>query len=72
MRHPYFVFHKLFTVTKVVCTQHDQTKPKINPLNAELNPICHLLTLLGAHHIFYVSGLRVKNARVSVLGINPT
>jgi len=31
-----------------------------NPLNAELNPICHLLTLLGAHRIFHVSGLRVK------------
>ena len=26
----------------------------------ELNPICHLLALLGAHHIFHVSGLRVK------------
>jgi len=23
----------------------------INPLNAELNAICHLLALLGAHHI---------------------
>ena len=32
----------------------------LNPLNAELNPICHLLALLGAHHIFHVSGLRVK------------
>ena len=31
-----------------------------NPLNAELNPICHLLALLGAHHIFHVNGLRVK------------
>ena len=31
-------------------------------LNAELNPICHLLSLLGAHHIFHVSGLRVKIA----------
>jgi len=30
------------------------------PLNAELNPICHPLALLGAHHIFHVSGLRVK------------
>jgi len=29
-------------------------------LNAELNPICHLLALLEAHHIFHVSGLRVK------------
>ena len=26
------------------------------PLNAELNPICHLLALLGAHYIFHVSG----------------
>ena len=33
-----------------------------NPLNAEINPICHLLALLGAHHIFHVSGLRVKLA----------
>jgi len=32
-----------------------------NPLNAELNPICHLLTLLGAHHILHVSRIRVKN-----------
>jgi len=30
-----------------------------NPLNAELNPICHLLALL-AHLIFHVSGLRVN------------
>ena len=33
---------------------------KFNPLNTELNPICHLLALLGAHHIFHVSWLRVK------------
>ena len=32
----------------------------INPLNAELNPICHLLLLLGAHHILHVSRIRVK------------
>jgi hypothetical protein len=31
-----------------------------NPLKAELNPICHLLALLGAHHIPQVSGIRVK------------
>ena len=29
-------------------------------LNAELNPICHLLALFGAHHILHVSGLKVK------------
>ena len=33
---------------------------QINPLNAELNPICHLLPSLGAHHIFHVSRIRVK------------
>jgi hypothetical protein len=32
----------------------------INPLNAELNPICHLLALLGAHHILHVSRIRVN------------
>jgi hypothetical protein len=31
-----------------------------NSLNAELNPICHLLALLGAHHILHVSRIRVK------------
>ena len=33
----------------------------INPLNAELNPICHLLTLLGSATIVVVSRLRVKS-----------
>ena len=32
----------------------------INPLNAQLNPICHLLALLEAHHIFHVSRMRVN------------
>jgi len=35
-------------------------KIKFNLLNAELNPICHLLALLGAHHILHVSRVRVK------------
>jgi hypothetical protein len=40
---------------------------RLNPLNAELNPICHFLALLGAHHIFHVGGLRVNrsSARIS-------
>ena len=33
----------------------------VKGLNVELNPICLLLALLGAHLIFHVSGLRVKN-----------
>ena len=32
----------------------------LNPLNPELNPICYLLGLLGAHHFLHVSRIRVK------------
>jgi hypothetical protein len=32
----------------------------LNTLNAQLNPICHLLALLEAHHILHVSRLRVE------------
>jgi hypothetical protein len=32
-----------------------------NPLNAKLNPICHLLALLEAHRILHVSRIRVKD-----------
>ena len=33
----------------------------LNPLNAELNSICYLLALLGAHHFLHVSRIRVNN-----------
>jgi hypothetical protein len=39
---------------------------QINPLNAELNPICHLLSLLEAHHILHVSRIKVNRARCFV------
>ena len=32
----------------------------LNPLKPELNPICYLLALLGAHHFLHVSTIRVK------------
>jgi len=32
----------------------------VNPLNPELNPICYLLALLGAHHFLHLSRIRVK------------
>ena len=32
----------------------------INPLKPELNPICYLLALLGAHNFLHVSRIRVK------------
>jgi hypothetical protein len=43
-----------------VVTVHVKREKKVNPLNVDLNPICHLLALLGAPHIFHFSGLRVK------------
>jgi hypothetical protein len=33
----------------------------VNPLNAELNPICHLLALLGSHPILHVNRIKVKS-----------
>jgi hypothetical protein len=42
----------------------------INPLNAELNPICHLLALLGAHRILHVSRIRVNDLPKIPLKIN--
>ena len=40
--------------------KRNRTTQRINPLNAELNPICHLLALLGVATIVVVSRLRVK------------
>ena len=42
-----------------------RTSP-FNPLNTELNPICHLLALLGDATIVVVSRLRVKSVGASV------
>ena len=39
----------------------------INPLNPELNSICYLLALLGAHHFLHVSRIRVKSLTLKVL-----
>ena len=43
------------------CSYWPQFMPDINPLNAKLNSICHLLALLGAHHILHVSRIRVNS-----------
>ena len=38
----------------------------LNPLNAELNPICYLLALL-THHFLHVSRIRVKSLTLRLL-----
>ena len=48
-------FHK-----KVSTFEGLQSYGRFNPLNPELNPICYLLALLGAHHFLHVSRIRVK------------
>jgi len=44
----------------VVTTSLEKFERIFNPLNAELNPIYHLLALLGAHPILHISRVRVK------------
>jgi hypothetical protein len=38
-----------------------------NPLNTELNTVCHLLALLGALHILHVGRIRVKSYKRDLL-----
>ena len=42
-------------------------KFSFNTLNPELNPICYLLALLGAHHFLHVSRIRVKSLTLRLL-----
>jgi len=53
-------------LVRVINTVYEQNKNifNINPLNSELNPICHLLALLGTHHILQV--------RTKAIGIKKT
>ena len=45
----------------LLCCQHYPSEMQyFNPLNHELNPICYLLALLGAHHFLHVNRIRVK------------
>ena len=50
--HAEFMYHH--EQQKVVGFFHLHTST-FNPLNAELNPICPLLALFGAHHILHIS-----------------
>ena len=43
------------------------TSDLFNALNTELNPICCLLALLGAHHFLHVSKIRVKSLTLRLL-----
>jgi hypothetical protein len=47
---------ELFSNHVIVMAENDV----VNPLNADLNSICHLLSLLGAHPILHISRIRVN------------
>jgi len=59
-----------FWAFRTIC--HKSVKQKhvhflLNHLNPELNPICCLLALLGAHHFLRVSRIRVKSLTFRLL-----
>ena len=47
--------------TNIIISKFNCCKFVINPLKPELNPICYLQALLGAHHFPHVSRIRVKS-----------
>jgi len=60
----YQIYYKVrlfqfFTIQVLCSTRSGYAKP-INPLNTALNPIYHLLILLGAHPILHTSRIRVN------------
>ena len=59
-----YIYTKIYLYKKFVFFSTEKINVlisyNINPLNAELNPICHLLALLGSATIVVVSSLRVK------------
>ena len=66
--------------SRLLCSSEKKRLLPINPLKAELNPICHLLALLGGATIVVVSRLRGKqgaerceewNKFLALLGFEP-
>jgi len=62
----YCISSRLVTLLKVNYAPI-QVSDIINPLNPELNPICYLLALLGAHQFLHVSRIRVKLLTLGLL-----
>jgi len=57
----YIILHLLLSVGHSSNLHHlSSFFHEINPLNAELSPICHLLALLVSHHILHISRIMVN------------
>ena len=64
--------HLSFPANAIACERGHADRQRlvliyVNPLNAELNPLCHFLALLGAHHFLHVSRIRVKSLTLRLL-----
>jgi hypothetical protein len=57
---PVFTTHNIFYTLPPPNLEDSVVEIVFNPLNAELNPIRHLLALVGARHIVHVSRIRVN------------
>jgi len=55
------ISRQLLPVKIMIDQKQLENVESFNPLKPELNPICSLLALLGAHHFLYVSRIRVKS-----------
>ena len=53
-------------ILRIIANVAGLTFKSLNPLNAELNPICYLLALL-AHHFLHASRIRVKSLTLRLL-----
>jgi len=56
----------IYVIKSTNCTYIGYVSPYIINPNAKLNPICHLLALLGAHPILHVSSIRVNYQHVYI------
>jgi hypothetical protein len=60
--HMYFVsIYSLLCHQRILLVGRGCLSRYFNTLNAELNPICHFLALLGAHPILHISRTRVND-----------
>ena len=64
---PGFVIMLIFDYVTLETQPYYALRNSFNPLNAELNPICYLLALLGAHHFLHFSRIRVKSLTLRLL-----
>ena len=62
--------HQTSRTVLCVMDKNNAQCSSLYPLNAKLNNICHFLVLLGAHHIFHVSRIKVNRLNTIIVMYN--